>query len=70
MGYFGEQKEDTRDNIGWILLVFFFLISIGGPMAVAEKSKESWVFKVFLWVLIRAFWFGAGALTVYLCTQE
>ena len=71
MGYFGENpfgEKDKRhdDGIMWLLLLGLLLVVGAGPATIAEKSKESFGFRVFLWLLIRSFWFGAGLLTYHL----
>jgi len=63
------MSEKRDEGMFWILILAFLLAVGAGPVAMAERSKDSLPFRVFLWVLIRSFWFGAGALTVYLCTQ-
>lgn len=55
-----------RDGLGLLLGLGLVLALCAGPATMAEKSKESFGFRVFLWFLIRSFWFGAGMLTYHL----
>ena len=63
------MSERRGDGLAFAVALGLVLALAAGPVTMAEKSKESLPFRVFLWVLIRSFWFGAGALTLYLCTQ-
>lgn len=63
------MSERRGDGLAMAVAIGLLLAVCAGPVTMAEKSKESLPFRIFLWVLIRSFWFGAGALTFYLCLQ-
>jgi hypothetical protein len=62
-----------NNDEGWLLagLLLLCVVAMAGPIAVADKVKErdSWFMRAFVWLFIRSFWFGLGALTVYLCMK-
>ncbi len=63
------MSERRGDGLAMAVALGLVLAACAGPATMAERSKESFGFRIFLWVLIRSFWFGAGVLTYYLCTR-
>lgn len=60
--------SDQKSNDGWLVagLLILCLAAFAGPAKIAEKSKDSTAERIFIWLFIRSFWFGAGALATYL----
>ncbi len=61
-----ENKSDGFFTALSILFLFLFIGAFAGPSTIAAKAQDSTAEKVFIWLFIRSFWFGAGFLTAYL----